>query len=111
MDKSAFIYCDPETYAPKAVKKHFKSGVLPILESLVGALDGLTDWDIVTTQTAVEIVAEKLELNMGKVAQPLRVAVTGDSASPGIGQTLFLLGRKKTLDRLRRAVEFVKDGT
>jgi len=111
VDKSAFIYCDPETYAPKAVKKHFKSGVLPILESLVGELDGLTDWDIVTTQTAVEIVAEKLELNMGKVAQPLRVAVTGDSASPGIGQTLFLLGRKKTLDRLRRAVEFVKDGT
>jgi glutamyl-tRNA synthetase len=111
VDKSAFIYCDPKTYAPKAVKKYFKSGVLPILESLAGEFNGLTDWDITTTQTAVENVAEKLELNMGKVAQPLRVAVTGESASPGIGQTLFLLGREKTLDRLRRAVEFVKDGT
>lgn len=110
VDKSAFIYCDPESYSPKAVKKHFKSGVLAVLEGVSGELDSLADWNVTTTQTAVEKIAATLELNMGKVAQPLRVAVTGDSASPGIGQTLFLLGREKTLDRLRRAIEFVKDG-
>ena len=45
---------------------------------------------------------------MVKVAQPLRVAVTGDSASPGIGQTLALVGKGSTLRRLDRAMEFVR---
>ena len=56
---------------------------------------------------AVEGVAKKLEVKMGKVAQPLRVAVTGNAASPGIGQTLMLVGREKTLQRVRRAVEYI----
>ena len=51
--------------------------------------------------------AERLELKLGKVAQPLRVAVTGDSASPGIGQTLYLLGREETLQRVQRALDYV----
>jgi glutamyl-tRNA synthetase len=55
----------------------------------------------------VETTAERLKLKMGKVAQPLRVAVTGDSASPGIGQTLYLLGREETLQRVQRALDYV----
>jgi glutamyl-tRNA synthetase len=110
-EKSTFIYSEPETYAPKAVKKHFKPGVSGVLESLDGELGSLTEWNVTSTQAAVELVAEKLELNMGKVAQPLRVAVTGDSASPGIGQTLALLGREKTLSRIRRALDYVRTDT
>jgi len=110
-EKSTFIYSEPKTYAPKAVKKHFKPGVSGVLESLDGELDSLTEWNVTSTQAAVELVAEKLELNMGKVAQPLRVAVTGDSASPGIGQTLALLGREKTLSRIRRALDYVRADT
>ena len=110
-EKSAFIYSEPTTYAPKAIKKHFKPGVSRVFESLDAELSSLTEWNVESTQAAVELVAEKLELKLGKVAQPLRIAVTGDSASPGIGQTLALLGREKTLRRIRWALDFVTADT
>ena len=54
-------------------------------------------------------VAEKLELKLGQVAQPIRVAVSGGPVSPGIDVTLELLGREKTLERLERAILFIQD--
>ena len=107
-DKSRFIYTEPEPYAPKAARQHLRGVALPVLEELQKELGGLGDWTVDTTQAAVETVAERLQLKMGKVAQPLRVAVTGDSASPGIGQTLALVGREKTLPRLEKAVAYVE---
>ena len=67
----------------------------------------LGKWTEDSTQIAVGVVAKKLAVKMGAVAQPLRVAVTGSDASPGIGQTLALLGREKTLARIQRAIEYV----
>ena len=108
VSKSLFIYNEPEEYAPKAAKQHLTPMALITLQSLQEELTNLDDWGVDSTQIAVETVAEKLDLKMGKVAQPLRVAVTGDSASPGIGQTLALLGREKTLQRLETAIEYIK---
>jgi len=110
-DKSIFIYKDPEEYAPKAARKHLRPTSLTTLQSLRDSLTGLDDWAVDSTQAVVETVAAKLELKMGEVAQPLRVAVTGDSASPGIGQTLAILGRERTLRRLERAIEYVQEST
>ncbi len=107
-EKSLFIYRAVEAYAPKAAKQHLRGVALPVLKRLHERLGELGEWTVESTQAAVESVAGELELKMGKVAQPLRVAVTGESASPGIGQTLALIGREKTLRRLVRAVEFVK---
>jgi len=107
-EKSVFVYSEPYAYAPKAVKKHFKPGVSNVLNSLCEELSELTEWSVASTQEAVETVAEKLELKMGQVAQPLRVAVTGDAASPGIGQTLSLLGRETSLQRIDRALAYLK---
>lgn len=107
-EKSGFIYTEPEAYAPKAAKQHLRGVALPVLERLQARLGDLGEWTVETTQAAVESVADELQLKMGKVAQPLRVAVTGEAASPGIGQTLALIGREKTLKRLARAVEFVE---
>ncbi len=106
-EKSAFIFTAPERYATKAAKQHFKPGVSAVLETLDRDLSGLDEWSMDATQAAVEATAERLELKMGKVAQPLRVAVTGNSASPGIGQTLYLLGREETLQRVQRALDYV----
>lgn len=107
-EKSLFIYRAVEAYAPKAAKQHLRGVALPVLKRLHERLGELGEWTVASTQAAVESVAGELELKMGKVAQPLRVAVTGESASPGIGQTLALIGREKTLRRLVRAVEFIK---
>ena len=57
----------------------------------------------------MQVVAEELQLKMGKVAQPLRVAVTGRAASPGIDVTLYLVGRDACLQRIDRALEFIRE--
>jgi len=106
--KSQFVYKEPDTYAPKAAKQHLRGIALPVLQRLQERLGELGEWSVESTQAAVESIAEELNLRMGKVAQPLRVAVTGESASPGIGQTLALIGRARTLRRLAKAVEFVE---
>ncbi len=110
-DKSLFVYNEPEEYAPRAAKKHLGNESLLVLQSLGTELGALAEWTIESTQAVVEAVAERLELKMGKVAQPLRVALTGDSASPGIGQTLVLVGRDKALRRIDRAIQYMSSKT
>lgn len=110
-DKSLFVYNEPEEYAPRAAKKHLGNESLLVLQSLGTELGALAEWTIESTQAVVEAVAERLELKMGKVAQPLRVALTGDSASPGIGQTLVLIGRDNALRRIDRAIKYVASKT
>jgi len=56
----------------------------------------------------VHAVAEARGLKLGKIAQPLRVAVAGRAVSPPIDQTLVLLGREKTLARLERAIDYIR---
>jgi glutamyl-tRNA synthetase len=54
-------------------------------------------------------LAETMSLGLGKVAQPLRVAVCGSAVSPAIDITLSLLGKEKTLARIQRAINYVRD--
>jgi glutamyl-tRNA synthetase len=72
------------------------------------ALEALDAWTPEALHRVVVDVSEQLELNMGKVAQPLRVAVAGRAASPGIDVTLHLVGREATLRRIDRALEFIR---
>jgi glutamyl-tRNA synthetase len=53
-------------------------------------------------------VAGALDLKMGKVAQPLRVAVVGRAASPGIDVTLHLVGREASLRRIDRSLDYIQ---
>ena len=55
-------------------------------------------------------MAEDLELKLGKLAQPIRVAVTGNTVSPSIDVTLFYIGRDRVLARLDRAIAFASEG-
>jgi glutamyl-tRNA synthetase len=57
---------------------------------------------------AVRTTAEELEVGLGKIAQPLRVALTGTAVSPSIDKTLWLVGRERTLERVRKAIDFVQ---
>jgi glutamyl-tRNA synthetase len=53
-------------------------------------------------------IAKEAELKLGKLAQPVRVALTGGTASPGIYEVILLLGKSTTLDRLKEAVSFIE---
>jgi glutamyl-tRNA synthetase len=64
-------------------------------------------WEPERLDAAVRLAAEELEVSMGKIAQPLRVALTGGAVSPSIDKTLWLTGRERSLVRIRRALEYV----
>ena len=75
-----------------------------LLESVSSALGGSSDWDEAALESAVRRVAEDAGLGLGKVAQPLRAALTGRTTSPGIFDVLMLLGREESLARIDEAV-------
>ena len=71
-----------------------------LLASIHSALIDLDDWTIVATEEKVKAIAEAAELGLGKLAQPMRAALTGSTSSPGIFDVLILLGKKESLNRL-----------
>ena len=109
---SAFVYRDFDDYEEGAAKRHLRPVAAEPLERLRDRLDmlALEDWEPVTLEHTVHRVAEELGLNLGKVAQPLRVAVVGRAASPGIDITLSLVGKEATLRRIDRALALIRQG-
>ena len=105
---SICYYKEFEQYDEKAVKKNFKQGSNDVLQNLMDAFSTVEEWNGEQLHQIVLNTAETMQLKLGKVAQPLRVAVTGTSVSPAIDLTLSLLGREKTMSRLRYAIEYIK---
>ena len=104
---SQYFFRDFAAYDEAAAKKNFTPASLPVLQALRLSLANLPDWSAATLNTAVGAVAESLGLSLGKVAQPLRVALTGGAVSPPIDQTLALMGRDRSLARLDRALQHI----
>ena len=75
------------------------------LSEVHDALGSLESWEIPTLHETLEALAERAQVGFGKIAQPIRVALTGCSVSPGIGETLHLLGRERSLARMQKALE------
>lgn len=98
-EKSRYFYGDVQ-YNEEALKKHVTPDVIPALKAIEQALTGIAEWSKEAIHQVVVATAESLGLKMGKIAQPLRIAVTGDTMSPPIDITLVLLGKEKTLARL-----------
>ena len=106
---SVYFYQDFTGYDEKAAKKNFKQGTDEVLQALHDAFTTVTEWQGDALHGIVLQMAEQLELKLGKVAQPLRVAVCGTGMSPSIDVTLALLGRDKTLRRLQQAINYIKE--
>ncbi len=107
-EKARFFYRNDFEYDPKADAKFLKETTLPVLEDLLGGLESLETFDEKAVETVFTAAMERFDLKLGKVAQPVRVAVTGTTMSPGIFETLALLGKDETLFRLKRALEHIK---
>jgi len=104
---SVFFYKDFDAYDEKAAKKHLRPVAREALEKVRHALAELTVWTPESLHQAVVAVAESLELKLGMVAQPLRVAIVGRAASPGIDVTLHLVGQPACLRRIDRALDYI----
>jgi glutamyl-tRNA synthetase len=106
---SVYFYQEFDHYDEKAAKKNFIAGADDVLARLYAEFATITDWNSDALHHVVINLAETMALGLGKVAQPLRVAVCGSGASPAIDMTLVLLGREKTLARIQRAISFIKN--
>jgi glutamyl-tRNA synthetase len=104
---SAFFYRDYDDFDEKAARKHLKAVAREPLQQVRDQLAVQEDWEAEKLHQVVIDVAEALDLKMGKVAQPLRVAVVGRAASPGIDVTLELVGREACLRRIDRALQYI----
>lgn len=106
---SAFFFSDDVTYEEKSARKNLKPATAPILQRVLQDLSELSKWSGPVIQHLLVDVGESLELKFGKIAQPLRVAISGSSSSPSIDVTLELLGRDKTLQRIAAAIEYINE--
>jgi len=106
--QAATYFSEKVDYDAEAVAKHWKDRSA-IATTLAAVRDRLatTDWDAASMEEALRKLAEELALSSGKVFQPLRVALVGQLASPGIFDVLLVLGRKKSLARLEAAISFL----
>jgi glutamyl-tRNA synthetase len=106
--QSRFFYEDFEQYDPEAAKKHLKQPLADPFRSIYSALEALPDWTSQHVHATIEQVATRFEMKLGKIAQPLRVAVTGNAISPSIDVTIVLIGRKRVLNRLIKAINYIE---
>jgi glutamyl-tRNA synthetase len=97
---SRFFFTPGVELDAKAVSKHLTAAEAPALAEVRKRLAELSEWSAMSIHTALNTLAAHLGVGLGKIAQPLRVAVTGSSVSPPIDVTLALLGRERTLARI-----------
>ena len=100
IDKAQFLFAkrpiDIDPKAQKLLDKEAKGR----LSDLAARLEGLEDWSATTLEAALRAYSEEAGLGLGKIAQPLRAALTGQVSSPGIFDVLALLGREESLGRI-----------
>ena len=105
MAEKAVVWYQPLTeYDEAAVAKHFKAGAEVVLGKARELLAALPEWTAESVGVALHDAAAALEIGMGKVAQPLRVAITGTQVSPDISHTVYLAGREQALKRIDVAI-------
>jgi len=107
-EKARVWYAPLETYDDTAVAKHLKTPTArAALEAVQAKLAELPEWTVANVHGAIEAAASSIGEGMGKVAQPLRVAMTGTQVSPSIDHTTFLAGRDEALRRIDAALQRV----
>ena len=111
MAKRAAVWFGPLTqYDAAAVAKHLKPAARAPLADARERLAALPQWTTDAINAALHETAAALELGMGKVAQPMRVAITGTQVSPDISHTVYLAGRDEALRRIDAALAKVPAG-
>ena len=104
-ENSRFFFGEHVTLDAKAAEKHLTADARALLGELRTRLGALDDWRAPAIHAVLEGLATEKSLGLGKVAQPLRVAVSGGTVSPPIDATLVLLTKKRALERIERALK------
>jgi glutamyl-tRNA synthetase len=107
---SSARYCfeDFEVYDEKSAKKHLRPVILEPMITARDRLAALEHWGQTAIHEVIEQVAADYDINMGKLGQPIRVAVTSGPVSPPIDVTLWLVGQDRTVSRLGNAINYIE---
>ena len=103
-EQSYFYLSDNIPLEEKAAKKFLKAATLPLLARLRTQLHDLTVWDEPALHEAFTAFMETEHVKLGKIAQPVRVILTGKTASPGIFEVMEVLGKERCLARIDRVL-------
>lgn len=107
-DQMHNFYHDPKSYAEKAERKELTTNSQPVLEHMLQVLSQLESWNTETISAAIKDAIQSLGVKMNKIAQPLRTALTGDTDSPSINVTVYLIGQKACCRRIETAIEHIQ---
>jgi len=107
-DAIAYLFQDFEDYDNNASKKHLKVSADKPLMLLQSKFEALSEWSRDAIQNCIEEVMSELEIGMGKIGMPLRVAITGGGQSPNLDVICELLGKEKSIQRLSKALDWIE---
>src|SRR4051812_39750974 len=106
---SGWLFKEVYDYDEKAWRKTMKEGSIERLEQARAALAVIDPWTQDNVQHALDGVVERIDAKPGQVFQPIRVAITGTTVSPGIYESVTLLGKEGTLSRIDRALAHARE--
>ncbi len=104
-----FFYLEEITYEEKAARKFLKPAALAPLKLLTEKLGSLAGYTQENLEDVFKKVMDQTGLKLGKIAQPVRVALTGKTASPGIFEIIVILGPERVIPRLKKAIRYIEE--
>lgn len=104
---AVFYLTDNLSYQEAAAAKFFKKQVIPYLQKLVQSIRDVESLNKESLETIFGSICEEEGIKLGDLAQPVRVAITGTQASPGIFEVISILGKEKTMRRLETAMDYI----
>jgi len=104
-----YFYEEFAEFDADAAKKHLRPVARQPLEVVRDKLAAITDWSAENVHHAIQATADELEVGMGKVGMPLRVAVTGAGQSPGLDVTVHAIGKTRSIERINKALGFIAE--
>jgi glutamyl-tRNA synthetase len=107
VDAAHYYLSDDVAFDDKAAKKFLIKDAIASIRSLMHKLSVLNDFDEGKIEQAFNATLQENGLQMGQLAQPVRVALTGSTVSPGIHDVIAVLGKERTIQRLQKALDYI----
>jgi len=107
-ERMKFFYTDPDTYNEKGVKKYFNTDTIQMFKELKKDLNSEIAFNAEKIENIIRKLAEHFGIGAGKLIHPIRLALTGDIASPGIFEIIEILGKEKVSRRISKAIQFIE---
>ena len=104
-----YYFVDEVTYDEKAARKFLKPETADLLEELLPRFETLDVFEPAALEPILHDFTEQKELKLGKIAQPIRIALTGGSASPGLFDVMAILGKTTVIQRIRRVIAWIRE--